>query len=86
MEKQSAYIAGALALGFVLWLAARGRLSAYTAVLWGPTAVPAPAVSGSGSSSSGSSSGGNILSQLGSAAASWATHEAASAALAAVVI
>jgi hypothetical protein len=32
---QSAYIGGALVAGFALFLAARGRLTTYAAVLWG---------------------------------------------------
>lgn len=43
---QSAFIAGALLAGFVLYVAAKGRLNVYTAVLWGPTAAPAPGASG----------------------------------------
>lgn len=35
---QSSFIAGALIAGFVLYLAAKGRLPVYTAVLWGPVA------------------------------------------------
>lgn len=42
---QSSFIAGALLGGFVLYLAAQGRLSVYSAVLWGNTAAP---VAGSG--------------------------------------
>lgn len=40
---QSAIIAASLLAGFVLFLAARNRLSTYVAVLWGPgAAVPDP--------------------------------------------
>jgi hypothetical protein len=39
---QSTFIAGALIAGFVLFLAARNRLSTYAAVLWGSTAAPVP--------------------------------------------
>jgi hypothetical protein len=42
---QSSYIAAALLAGFVLFLAAKGRLTAYTAVLWGATAAPVSSVS-----------------------------------------
>jgi hypothetical protein len=52
---QSGWIVAALLGGFVLYLAAQGRLGAYTAVLWGPTAAPAPTL---GSGASGGSSGG----------------------------
>lgn len=53
---QSTYIVATLLAGFVLFLAARDRLSAYTAVLWGATTQAAP----SGPSSSGSGSGSGI--------------------------
>jgi len=43
---QSAFMTASLLAGFVLFLAARNRLGAYTAVLWGPTSAPA---SGGGS-------------------------------------
>lgn len=33
---QSAVLVGLLAAGFLLYLAARGRVSSYTSVLWGP--------------------------------------------------
>ncbi len=36
---QSSYIAAILLAGFVLFLAAKGRLTAYTAVLWGATSA-----------------------------------------------
>jgi hypothetical protein len=39
---QSGYIAGGLLLAFVLYLAAKGRLGVYAAVLWGNTAQPVP--------------------------------------------
>ena len=54
---QSAAIVAFLLAGFVLYLAAKGRLSTYTNVLWGPTTAPAQ--------SSGGSSGGGIFSGLG---------------------
>ena len=38
---QSSFIAAALLAGFVLFLAAKGRLTAYTAVLWGATSASA---------------------------------------------
>jgi hypothetical protein len=47
---QSALVVGLLALAFILYVAARGRLPSYTAVLWGSPAKPA---SGSGTKSSG---------------------------------
>jgi hypothetical protein len=37
---QSSFIAAVLLAGFVLFLAAKGRLTAYTAVLWGATSAP----------------------------------------------
>ena len=40
---QSAFIAGGLLAGFVLYLAAKGRLGAYESVLWGATAPASPA-------------------------------------------
>jgi hypothetical protein len=55
---QSAAIVAFLLAGFVLYLAAKGRLSTYTNVLWGPTTAPAQ-------SSGGGSSGGGIFSGLG---------------------
>jgi len=54
---QSSFIAGSLLAGFVLYLAAKGRLSVYANVLWGPTSQPVP----SGGSSSGKSSVVNPL-------------------------
>ena len=42
---QSGYIAAALLAGFVFWLAAKGRLPTYAAVLWGQTAAPVPGAS-----------------------------------------
>lgn len=50
---QSAIIAAVVLAGFILYLAAKNRLTAYTAVLWGPTAAPLPSL-GSGSPSGGS--------------------------------
>lgn len=58
---QSTVIAAALLAGFVLFLAARNRLGAYVAVLWGATAAPEPAASSPSGSGSGGSSGGSIL-------------------------
>lgn len=60
---QSSYIAAALLGGFVLYLAAKGRLPVYAAVLWGPTAATPPAPS-----SSGSSGGSGIVGAIGTAA------------------
>ena len=59
---QSSFIVGALVLGFVLFLAVRGRLPTYAAVVWGPKPQPA-----GGGSSSGGSGGGAILGDLGMA-------------------
>lgn len=56
---ESSYIGAILLAAFILFLAAKGRLTAYTNVLWGNTAAPAPAAS------SGSSSG--ILGTIGTA-------------------
>lgn len=42
---QSSFTAAMLAAAFVLFLAARNRLSAYTAVLWGNTAAALPSAS-----------------------------------------
>ncbi len=42
---QSSFTAAMLAAAFVLFLAARNRLSAYTAVLWGNTAAALPSSS-----------------------------------------
>jgi hypothetical protein len=39
---QSAYLAAALLAGFVLFVAARGRLVTYADVLWGNTKAPLP--------------------------------------------
>jgi hypothetical protein len=52
---QSAFIAGALLAGFVIFLAARNRLGAYLAVLWGNTTAPTP---GPGTSGTITGSGG----------------------------
>jgi hypothetical protein len=50
---QSAFIFGALLAAFVLFLAARDRLSTYAGVIWGaPSAAP---LKSSGSGSSGGS-------------------------------
>lgn len=49
---QSATVVGLLALAFVLYVAARGRLTAYTGVLWGSKATATGATK---SSSSGAS-------------------------------
>lgn len=62
---QSSFIAAMLLLGFVLFLAAKGRLTAYTAVLWGASG----AASGSTSSASAGGSGSpNIPNSLGGVA------------------
>ena len=47
---QSTYIVGALILGFVLYLAAKGRFTTYAQVLWGQTSAPLPTLPNSGSS------------------------------------
>ena len=39
---QSGVIAAAILAAFVLFIAARGRLGVYTAVLWGGTSAPLP--------------------------------------------
>ena len=49
---QSTYIVGALILGFVLYLAAKGRFTTYAQVLWGQTSAPLPTASSSSGSSS----------------------------------
>lgn len=38
---QSAFIVGILVAGFLVYLAAKGRLQTYTGVLWGSAAAPA---------------------------------------------
>jgi hypothetical protein len=65
---QSGFIAGALLAGFVLYLAAKGRLSTYAAVLWGPTSASVP---NSGGKTAPSES--NPLAVLGSATETFAT-------------
>lgn len=49
---QSSFILGALLAGFVLFLAARGRLNAYASVLWGaaPSGPRYGSVEGGGTS------------------------------------
>jgi len=61
--QQSSVIIGALIIGFVLYLAANGRLKTYTNVLWGSSAAaPKPGSSSdSGSSAGGSSADGLSL-------------------------
>lgn len=49
---QSAVIGGALLAGFVLFLAARNRLTVYERVLWGAKSAPAPAAKSGGSGGS----------------------------------
>jgi hypothetical protein len=51
---QSSFIAAMLLAGFALFLAARGRLPTYAAVLWGPP--PAPPSSSSGGAGGGTAS------------------------------
>lgn len=67
---QSGYIAAALLAGFVLYLAARGRLNAYSAVLWGPTAAPKPSAltQATNSASDNAMSANSIMDKLGTAA------------------
>lgn len=60
---QSAFIAGALLAGFVLYIAAKGRLVTYTAVLWGPTQSALPA----GGSGGGSADVGSTVASVGKA-------------------
>lgn len=50
---QSSSIVGFLLVAFVLFIAAKGKLPNYTAVLWGNTKAPPP----SGGTSSGGSGG-----------------------------
>lgn len=52
---QSSFLVAMLIAGFLFYLAAKGRLGSYTAVLWGDTAQAAP----SGGGGSGGSSGGS---------------------------
>lgn len=54
---QSTIIAGCLFATFVLFLAANNRLSAYTAVLWGNTALPNPGATAATSPAIGGSDG-----------------------------
>lgn len=49
---QSALLVGLLAAGFLMYLAAKGRLTTYTGVLWGP----APKDNSGGSNSGGGKS------------------------------
>jgi hypothetical protein len=53
---QSTFIAGALIAGFVLFLAARNRLSTYAAVLWGSTGAQVPATAPAAPMQGGNSS------------------------------
>ena len=53
---QSSYIAAFLLAGFVLFLAANNRLSAYAAVLWGSPAPPTSTGGGTGSTQATGSS------------------------------
>ena len=48
---QSSFIVGALLAGFVIYLAAKGRLSTYAGILWGPTSAALPSASGGSSNS-----------------------------------
>jgi hypothetical protein len=70
---QSSFLVGMLGVGFLLYLAAKGRLPTYTGVLWGNTAQ-APAKSGDGSGGSGS--GGS----------DWVTYAADAAKIAALIV
>lgn len=54
---QSTFIAAALLGSFILYLAAKGRLQTYSAVLWGPTKAAVPGTASSGSGSSGGAGG-----------------------------
>jgi len=56
---QSSYITAMLLAGFIIFVAAKNRLSTYTAILWGATTAPKPSggLFGGGGSSSSSSSG-----------------------------
>jgi len=64
---QSAWILAALLGGFVLYVAAKGRLQTYASVLWGPTAAPAPTVTSGGGSGSVFQQAGSIAMHLGEA-------------------
>jgi hypothetical protein len=58
---QSAIILGALLAGFVLYLAAKNRLSTYVGVLWGPTPdVPQPSQASQTSMSATTNSAGQV--------------------------
>lgn len=48
---QSSFIITALLAGFILYLAAKNRLTAYTAVLWGAAPAPASLASTTGANS-----------------------------------
>lgn len=47
---QSSFIVAMLLAGFALYLAARGRLPTYAAVLWGPAPSPSSSDGGGGNS------------------------------------
>lgn len=64
---QSSFIVGALLAGFVLFLAAKGRLGTYTSVLFGNTAAPVGTAAKSGGGLSGT------LKTIGSVAKTVAT-------------
>jgi hypothetical protein len=72
---QSAIIGGALLFAFVLFLAARNRLAAYGAVLWGAVSSGAPATTGPGVSvgAAGSTAAAPTASQLSPRAGTPAT-------------
>lgn len=74
---QSGYIAAFLLAAFVLYLAAKGRLTAYSAVLWGPTSKAAPATTDNGPPTSGNLTGGNSVGDVGKALGDIGTAAAA---------
>lgn len=70
---QSGFIAAMLLAAFILWLAINDRLTAYTAVLFGPTQQPTPqgnlsttggliqpAATGAGATASAATSAGSL--------------------------
>jgi hypothetical protein len=61
---QSALTVGLLGVAFILYLAAKGRLPAYTAVLWGDTSAVNASANPESSSSSGPTLFGISLSTL----------------------
>lgn len=58
---QSGVIAAAILAAFVLFLAARGRLGVYTAVLWGGTSAPLPSATAKAPAASGGGGDSDFL-------------------------